>query len=152
MRISVPRAAATALLTAALVVSGGTIAAKEAAAEPIGLAPSEVACGITTCTAYWSVARTREIHAEWKETLVGAGAVGVAGATVGAAAASGPAAPIVAGVGAAVAVRSLEFNHMINGAANDGRCLIYKFPKPAVTHGWFGSVHLRNEHCDSGPA
>lgn len=145
------RVGAVALLAAAMVTFGGTVTAREAVAEPIGLAPSKVTCGVVTCTAYWSVARTREIHAEWKETLVGAGAAGVAGAGFGALFASGPAAPIVAGVGAAIAARTVEFDHMINGAANDGRCLTYKFVPPAVGGGWFGNVHLRNSNCDSGP-
>lgn len=126
------------------------------ASEGVPLTPNEMTCGITTCTAYWSVDRTAEIHAEWKETITGVGTLGGAGAAFGGALgttlSTGPAAPIVAGAGVVIAARSLEFNHMINGAENDGRCLIFKYPRHNPTLGWFGSVHLNNENCNRGPA
>lgn len=138
--------------TALVVMSAA--AAPSAHADPNPLPPNEVTCGITTCTAYWSVDRTNELQAEWKDTIANIGDVATAGGAVGgvgafvgtgAAAAAGA---VTAVVGAVIAVRTLEFEHMINGAANDGRCLIYKFPRPAPGNGWFGSVSTSNKNCD----
>ncbi|MEU7908529.1 hypothetical protein [Actinoplanes sp. NPDC049118] len=153
-------------VTAALATVSATVvlSASPAHAEGVGLAYNKKTCGITTCTAYWSVDRTAEIHAEWKDTLsaapgaalgvVGAGTtiaivMAQAGSALAAAAAQVAAGAVV--VGAVLGVEATVFNHMINGAEHDGRCLIFKYPKGHPELGWFGSVSLNNPNCDQGP-
>jgi hypothetical protein len=151
--------------TAAVVASAAALMiGSPAHAEGVGLSYNKRTCGIATCTAYWSVDRTKEIQAEWKgllatgpataATAVSAGAaLGGAMAPAGSAlAAAGTPVAIGAGALAAVlAVKGLEFDHMIDGAANDGRCLIFKYPRSHPELGWFGSVSLNNPNCDQGP-
>jgi hypothetical protein len=116
------------------------------------LVPSKRTCGVATCTVYWSVDRTAALHDEWMETILGtaewAGRMAEGKGQWGKAAA------------VAIEVRSYEFEHMLDGAAAGGRCLIYKYPKVrgdlAVTAmskaaGWFSHVSLNNRNCDQGP-
>jgi hypothetical protein len=151
-------------LAGAVISVGVVTAASPAHAEGLGLAYNKKTCGITTCTAYWSVDRTLEIQTEWKDTLATAPAA-VAGLVGGGSkmvvvmaptgsALAGVAAEVAPVAGAAAVVLGFEglfFNHMINGAANDGRCLIFKYPKGHPELGWFGSVSLNNTNCDQGP-
>lgn len=145
------RATTAVALTAGLALAS-VGAAPAASAESNPLKPNKVTCGWATCTAYWSVDRTAELHAEWKDTINSVGSVSAAGVAVGAARlGSNPAGVGAAAVALAIAARSVDFNHMINGAENDNRCLTYKFVPPAVGGGWFGSVSLDNNNCDQGP-
>lgn len=145
-------------LFVASATAGSLALAPTASAETNSLQPNKVTCGIATCTAYWSVDRTRELQAEWKDTIANLGdvatAAGPAGAAVGilGSGAAATAGTVTAVIALPIALRTLEFEHMINGAANDNRCLIYKFPGPMPEKGWFGSVSLNNANCDQGPA
>jgi hypothetical protein len=144
--------------------ASAVLSASPAHAEGVGLSYNKRTCGFATCTAYWSVDRTKEIQAEWKGLLVAgpAAATGFVAAAAGLGAVLAPAGsalavaggPVAIGTGALTAVltiKSLEFDHMIDGAANDGRCLIFKYPKGHPELGWFGSVSLNNPNCDQGP-
>lgn len=143
------------LLTAALSTAAAAVA-PAANAEPNPVPPSRSNCGWTTCTLYWSVDRTAEFNNEWKDAVV----TGYAGAGVGfdtaagsAVVASGgtlalPAGVAIGVVDSALAYKAGEFGVQISSAANDHRCLIYKFPRNAPALGWWGSVHLNNSHCD----
>ncbi len=146
------RATTAVALTAGLALAS-VGAAPAASADSNPLKPNKVTCGVATCTAYWSVDRTAELHAEWKDTIAGVGGLSAAGLAMRASVVgTNPAGIGAAAVALAVAARTSEFNHMINGAENDNRCLIYKFVPPAVGGGWFGSVSLDNKNCDQGPA
>ena len=136
----------------AVSLGASTLFASPAQAEPVGFMYNVRTCGWATCTLYWSVDRTNELQVEWKETLVGVG-VG-APTSVGAIAAAAGASTVAAAAGvvaAMAAVRGVEFTHMINGAAADHRCLIYKYPAHNLALGWFGSVNLSNSNCNQGP-
>jgi hypothetical protein len=119
--LSIARRSISVLVAALLILTGLVLLAPAASAEPVPLVPDKHTCGRLTCTAYWSVSRTHELHAEWKDTVTGVGNVALAGAVLGATVT--PKHPytagVAAGIGLVVAERSLEFNHMINGAAND---------------------------------
>lgn len=149
----------TALATLFVTVTAtGALTATPAQADSFPVFPNKSTCGTATCTAYWSVDRTNEFQAEWKDTVNAAGGLSFAALEFSAVMAKSP---WTAAIGLAVGARTAEFNHMINGAANDGRCLIYKYPKYPIfvggvdvskASGWFGSVSLSNRNCDQGPA
>lgn len=151
----VRRSLAALALTAALSAAGAAVA-PAAIAEPNPVPPSRSTCGWTTCTYYWSVDRTAEFNNEWKDAVL-AGYAGSAGAfDTGAAVAAGstagvgavPAAVAAGVVDGALLYKASEFAVQISSAANDHRCLIYKYPRKAPTLGWWGSVHLNNSNCD----
>ncbi len=132
-------------LCAALGVA--VVAAPAAAAEPSPVSPTHKTCGnwAGTCTQYWSVARTKEFNAEdkAKQNLKYA-AAGAAGAAVGLT----PAAPVGVAIGAFAGGKALMFEQAISSAANDGRCLIFKYPRGDEAAGWWGSVSAStNENC-----
>jgi hypothetical protein len=142
----VVRQVATVLATATLVVGGALTTAPAAIAEPSAWAPTHHTCGWTTCTAYWSVARTAEFNNEEKAKQLGVyGAGGLAAGGV-AAIPGGQAAGLA--IGAAMVEKAAEFDTQISSATNDHRCLIFKYPRNMQSVGWWGSVSAQtNENC-----
>jgi hypothetical protein len=138
------RRGGTILAAGAVAMSAALAAAPAAAAEPAASRPTHGTCGWTTCTKYWSVARTAEFNAEEKALQLAAyGAAGLAGA-----AATAEAPPVALVIGAVAIEKSAEFDVQISSAANDHRCLIFKYPRGAEGAGWWGSVSPRtNENC-----
>lgn len=132
----------------------GVMEPPTASADEVPLLPSKTTCGWTTCTQYWSVARTKKLNDEWKGAVMGAygGALAATGTAAGVAGATGVGAiPAAIGGGAAAAgitYKMAEFDVQVSQAAADGRCLIFKYPKVGSALGWWGSVSTSNDNCD----
>jgi len=131
------------------------LVAPAASAEPSAHNATFTSCPAlaVTCTRYWSVARTKEFNNEekaWVLTQYGAsaGTAALAAAAAGGTVIGTPAA-VAAGAGALYnTYKAGEFDVQLSSAANDGRCLIYKFPKGALAAGWWGSVSAStNDQC-----
>ncbi|QJY45127.1 hypothetical protein [Pseudonocardia broussonetiae] len=143
LRRALQRFAAT-LVALAAGLGLSLASAPMASAEPAAVGYTVKECGWTTCTLYWSVGRTQEFQIEEKSLIEaaywGAGLTTEAVATI----AGGPAGfvaglPVVAYAGG----MSFQFAHSIDGAANDNRCLILKYPRAGNNNyaaGWWGSV------------
>ncbi|GIE28357.1 hypothetical protein Ait01nite_014020 [Actinoplanes italicus] len=146
------RNAAVVAATSVALAAATMLQATPARADVGSLVPNKRTCGVATCTVYWSVDRTAALHDDWMETILGTAEW--AGRLAEGKGQWGRAASI------AIEVRSYEFEHMLSGAAEGGRCLIYKFPKvpgdPTVkamslASGWFSHVSINNSNCDQGP-
>jgi hypothetical protein len=144
--LEVARRTGTILAATAIAVGGALATAPTASAEPSAWAPTHHTCGWTTCTAYWSVARTAEFNNEEKAKQLGVyGAGGIAAGGI-ASIPGGQAAGLA--IGAAMVEKAAEFDTQISGAANDHRCLIFKYPRNMKSVGWWGSVSSQtNENC-----
>jgi hypothetical protein len=136
------------MMTVSIVSSPMAAAAPEGASVML---PSRATCGIITCTAYWDVGRTKELQAEWKDTIIGSGGVAEGALALAKKTRAIATSPPGIAVALGLAAQGLIFNHMVNGAANDGRCLTFKFakvgpnglPSPLT----FGSVGKNNKNC-----
>src|SRR5688572_19962545 len=104
------RRAAVVATTAVALAAATVLPATPARAGAGVLVPSKRTCGTATCTAYWSVDRTAALHDDWMETILAtadwASGMAEGNGRWGRAAAF------------AIEVRSLEFEHMLGGAAS----------------------------------
>lgn len=150
------RLVTTMLITSCFALGTGVLSAQSASAEPSARNSTFTSCPAVaaTCTRYWSVDRTKEFNNEEKAFVTGeyAGSAGVASLI---AVATGQ--PVIIGaVGAGDLFNTYkiaEFDAQLSSAANDHRCLIFKFPKGALATGWWGSVSpSTNEQCKKANA
>lgn len=131
------------------------VVAPAASAEPSAHNATFTSCPAlaVTCTRYWSVNRSKEFNNEEKAWVLTEYGVSAGLATLAAAAATstviGTPLGVAAGAGALYnAYKAGEFDVQLSSAANDGRCLIYKFPKGALSAGWWGNVSAStNDQC-----
>jgi hypothetical protein len=133
------------------------LVAPGASAEPSARFSTFTSCPAlaATCTRYWSVARTEEFNNEEKAIVTGAyaGTAATMGVVALITASTGVAAPVAAVAGADglfSAYKAAEFDTALSSAANDNRCLIFKFPKGIVAAGWWASVSSStNSQCQT---